>query len=79
MKTQHTLLGLLMATLLMISCKDERATTPAEERIEANQPGEYENSTEPSQDTVQVIRDSVTDPNMKGQSDTHGRDTDAGR
>lgn len=79
MKTKRTLLGLLLATTFLFSCKDNKATTPTEERIEANQPAEYDNAVTPSSDTMQVVKDSVVDPNMKGQSDTHGRDTDAGR
>ncbi|MDR6969307.1 hypothetical protein J2X31_003337 [Flavobacterium arsenatis] len=78
MKTKYTLLALVLTTTFL-SCKDNKAITPTEERIEANQPTEYDNSLEQSSDTMQVIKDSVIDPNMKGQSDTHGRDTDAGR
>ena len=79
MKTKRTLLGLLLATTFLFSCKDNKATTPTEERIDANQPTEYDNEVGPSSDTMEVVTDSVVDHKIKGQSDTHGRDTDAGR
>jgi len=79
MKIKHTLLALPMASALLFSCKDNKATTPTEERIEANQPAAYDNAVETSSDTTSVIKDSIVDPNMKDQSDTHGKDTDAGR
>jgi len=79
MKIKHTLLGLLIATAFLFSCKDKDVTTSTEERIEANHPTEADATSTQPQDTLQVIEDSLTDPNMEGQSDTHGKDTDAGR
>jgi len=78
MKTRHTLFTLLMTSALLFSCKDKEVTTPTEERIEENHPTEMDN-TEYDADSLEVVKDSVTDHNMKGQSYTHGRDVEAGK
>lgn len=79
MKIKHTLLGLMMTSAVLFSCKDKDVTTPTEERIEENHPTDANQKESHSEDTLEVITDSVNDPNMEGQSDTHGSDTDAGR
>jgi|GEM_PF-6510467 len=79
MKARHTFLGLLTVAAVMISCKDKEVTTPTEERIEENHPTETDRTGTQSADTATVLRDSLIDNNMKDQSDTHGRDTDAGK
>jgi len=79
MKAIHTFLGLLTAASLLISCKDKEVTTSTEERIEENHPTEANPTGNQSADTATVLKDSLIDNNMKGQSDTHGKDTDAGK
>lgn len=78
MKTTHTLLSLFLASTILFSCKDKEASTPANERMEENHPTEADNREAEEPDTLRVVQDSLIDKNMKGQSDTHGRDTDAG-
>lgn len=73
MKTTTKITGLMavMLMILTVSCKDENDSTQSVER-----PG-YENEQQDSLNAA--MRDTVTiDTNMEGQSDTHGRDTDAG-
>ena len=76
MKTKQVVLAFLVLAGMLFSCKE--GTTPANERMEENHPKEVGN-TDQSVDSVPVLQDSLIDNNMKGQSDTHGRDTDAGR
>lgn len=78
MKVKHTIVGFMLMGALVISCKDSNVTSPANERMEKNHPTSDNNSSN-QQDTTSVIKDSLIDHNMKGQSDTHGKDTDAGR
>lgn len=78
MKTRYTVLALVVTLAILFSCKDKDVTTPTEERIEKNHPTEMDN-TEYHEDSVEVVKDSVTDHNMKDQSDTHGRNVEAGK
>lgn len=79
MKPIHTFLALLMASALLFSCKDKDGTTTTEERIEENHPKGVDNTAIETNDSTTVVRDSVTDHNMKDQSDTHGRDVQSGK
>lgn len=76
MKTCKTLILILLVGLLQLSCKDNGEATATEERIEQNHPTDSDNIQ--IQDSSAVLKDSLIDHNMKGQSDTHGRNVQDG-
>ncbi|MFY0481147.1 hypothetical protein ACI6PS_00965 [Flavobacterium sp. PLA-1-15] len=76
---KNTIVGCMLMGALVTSCKDSTVASPANERMEKNHPTSDNNSSTQQVDTTSVIKDSLIDHNMKGQRDTHGKDTDAGR
>ena len=79
MKTAKIIMGLLLSSTLLLSCKDNEEG-PAEQNLNDNHPQEIDSRYRDSVDTTDTMtQDTMMDPNMQGQSDTHGRDTDAGK
>lgn len=79
MKTMCLILSLFLASSTFYACKNNDATKPGEERIDANHPDETDSRYRDTIDTTSTSQDTMMDPNMQGQSDTPGRDTDAGK
>lgn len=63
MKTTHLISGILLSTVLLMSCKGNEVP-PAEENMDANHPQEIDSRNRDTLDTLNTIQDTLEGPKM---------------